>query len=80
MVCVIVDTVVFPRLPSEQSVIEALDPGEDDKLLELAEDDGGDGDTLYSTKKISRSTFCALSLSFAFLATGVDDLLVGGLA
>ena len=54
MVCVIVDTVVFPRLPSEQSAIEALDSGEDsgedDKLLVLAEDDGGDGDTLYSTK------------------------------
>jgi len=49
MVCVIVDTVVFPRLPSEQSAIEALDFGEDDKMLVLV-DDGGDGDTLYSTK------------------------------
>ena len=47
MVCVIVDTVV---LPTEESAIEALESGEDDKLLVLVEDDGGDGDTLYSTK------------------------------
>jgi len=77
MVCVIVDTVV---LPTEESAIEALESGEDDELLVLAEDDGGDGDTLYSTKKISRSTFCPSSPSCLFLVTGVDDLLVVGLA
>ena len=76
MVCVIVDTVV---LPTEESAIEALDSGDDDKLLVLAEDDGGDGDTLYSTKKTSRSTFCTSSPSCLFLVTGVDDLLVVGL-
>ena len=78
MVCVIVDTVV---LPTEESAMEALESGEDDKLLlALAEDDGGDGDTLYSTKKISRSTFCTSSPSCLFLVIGVDDLLVVGLA